>query len=305
MQPVVRSDAKVRRLALCLAMAALASSNPRAQTACSVAATSARDPNATIESVRASNHGVALELRLLRLPSTVWAPAVVDMRSMRLMQAQRGRYGSPTFSLGELAGLRASDRLLVSAGMTESLVVPVPVGLLRIDDNVVNPANTSSKILDGLLCFRSDRSVSLLSETTSAGRRIPKDWQAASKDCQHAVQAGPMLLDDARPLVKTRGSLSTRRVFAAVDLNGEFVVGFSPQATAYDLACVLSAPALRLRSALALQGSELGGVLAVAPGAQLAFQWGSDDATVASALEIVRRPAAPRSVRPMRARPGP
>jgi hypothetical protein len=103
------------------------------------------------------------------------------------------------------------------------------------------------------------------------------------------VQAGPMLLDKGEPLIAARRALSTARVFAAVDRNARLVIGHVPSATSFDLACALAAPTLGLDQAIALQGDDYGGVHFGARSGLPAATWGQDGASVASALEIVRR----------------
>lgn len=240
-----------------------------------------------VETVRASTAAASLEMRLLRLSPKDWTTSVVDMRMLRTMKAQRNSYTAPSYSLTELAGIVGSHRIVAGAGMTDSLSAPVPVGLLKTAGVVRSKANTSSRILDGVLCVRSDQSVRLLSEATPAGRRIPATIAATA--CSHAVQAGPMLLDKGAPLIAVRRTLSTARVFAAVDRSGRLVIGHVPQATTFDLACVLAVPALGLDQAIALQGDDYGGVLIGAKSGLPAATWGQDGATVASALEMVRR----------------
>lgn len=240
-----------------------------------------------VETVRARTAAAALEMRLLRLSPKDWSTTVVDMRLLRTMKAQRNSYTAPSYSLSELASVVGSNRILVGAGMTDSLSAPVPVGLLKTAGVVRSKGNTSSRILDGVLCVRSDQSVRLLSETTPAGRRIPASIAATA--CSHAVQAGPMLLDKGAPLIAARRALITARVFAAVDRSGRLVIGHVPQATTFDLACALAAPALGLDQAIALQGDDYGGVLIGAKSGLPAATWGQDGATVASALELVRR----------------
>lgn len=240
-----------------------------------------------VETVRTRSAAATLEMRLLRLSPKDWSTAVVDMRTLRQMKAQRGSYTAPSYSLAELAGVAGSNRIVASAGMTESLSAPVPVGLLKSAGVLRNRANTASRVLDGVLCVRADQSVRLLSDTIAAGRRAPENW--ANAGCTHAVQAGPMLLDKGQPLIAARQALTIARVFAAVDRSGRLVLGHVPKATSFDLACALAAPALALDQAIALQSDELGGVLIGERSGLPAATWGQDGATLGSALEIVRR----------------
>lgn len=240
---VLRAGAGARAVALLLGLMVAAAS---AQS--DVCSADSRRPQlqqeGATQTVRSRGTGPALEIRLLRLSPQEWNLVLVDMRTMREMKAKRGSYTAPSYSLAELASLHAEDRILVSAGMTDSLYSPVPVGLLKIGGSVRNNANTASRTLDGLLCVGADRKMQLLSEMTPAGRRVPANWRAATATCSHAVQAGPMLLDQARPLIAARGPLSVSRVFAGVDRKGRLVIGHSPQATTFDLACTLAAPEL-------------------------------------------------------------
>lgn len=230
-----------------------------------------------------------VELRLQRFATSEWSLSVVDMRTLRQMQAKRGSYDAPNYSLRDLAAVTGADRVLVSAGMTESLSAPVPVGLLKVAGSVRSKGNTASRILDGVLCVRADRSMRLLSELTPSGRRIPQNWSAATAECVHAVQAGPMLLDKGQPLIAQRGPRVDSRVFVALDNQGQIVIGHSPKATTFDLACTLAASGRGLTQAIALQGDEIGGALFGSKSGAPAATWGQDSTTIASALELRRR----------------
>ena len=67
------------------------------------------------------------------------------------------------------------------------------------------------------------------------------------------------------------------------------VLGYSPNATTFDLACTLADDGLRIHSAIHLQSDALGGVLFGRTSGITEKPWGRVDATVASALEIEPR----------------
>ena len=230
-----------------------------------------------------------IELRLLRLPPERWTVRVRDMRDLRQAKSRLGDYTSPRFSLAELESMAPPRRILASAGMTESLYAPVPVGLLKVGGVLRSKANPSSRNLDGVFCVRADRRITILSEASTAGRRIPQDIQTAFSACAEAVQAGPMLVDQGAALVASRGPLSVPRVFAAIDRERRLVLGYSPNATTFDLACTLADDGLRIHSAIHLQSDALGGVLFGRTSGITEKPWGRVDATVASALEIEPR----------------
>lgn len=238
-----------------------------------------------VESVSVWTGYATVDIRFVRLPVDRWTLRVRDMRDLRQAKGRRGDYTSPTHSLAELAVI-APARILSSAGMTDSLYAPVPVGLLKVDGVVRSRANLSSRVLDGVLCAGADRRVSILSEVTSIGRRIPKNIEAASAPCVDAVQAGPMLVASAKSLVGTRGATNVARVFVALDRDGHLVLGHSPAATTFDLACVLSERGLSFDSALHLQSDVLGGVLFGKGSGVDAPHWGRIDGSLASALEV-------------------
>lgn len=250
-----------------------------------------------VESADVQADGVAMSLRLVRFSPQAWSARIVDMRELRDLKARKGDYTSPSFSLAEVAAISAPDRIFSSAGLTESLYAPAPVGLLKTSGRMRSKPIASSRILDGVVCVRADRSVALLSEQTPAGRRIPQAGNHSGDDCVHAVQAGPMLLDAAKPLIPAPTKLDVARVFAATDREGRFVLGYSPQATTFALACVLSAPALRLESAIALQSDELGGVVFGSTSGFPAATWGRSGGAIASAIELVARKKAAAAAR--------
>lgn len=236
---------------------------------------------------------VKVELRLHRFAPSQWNTTVLDMRLMREWNARRGNYGAPSYSLQELARVTGDDRVLSSAGMTDSLSAPVPVGLLKSAGTVRNPANTASRLLDGVVCVRADRRVSLLSEVRpDVGRRTPQNWQAATASCVHAVQAGPMLVDAGKPLIGERAPREVSRVFAAVDRERRLVLGHSPKATTFDLACTLAAEG-SIEQAIALRGDELGGVRFGSRSGIDEKGWGFDGGTIASAIVLEPLPGRP------------
>jgi hypothetical protein len=287
-----RSHSSLRhgsRVALALLLFASAGSLDAQGTGCDASSRSPSVHEANgVQTIGSRSDGMKVELQLLRLAPTRWSTRLVDMRQLRQMNATRGSYTSPTYTLTELAQLTDAD-ILASAGMTDSLNAPVPVGLLKTDGVVRNKGNAASRILDGILCVPAQGSVRLLSEVTPAGRRIPQNWKSVTESCRQAVQAGPMLVDKAQPLIASRGRLSISRVFAAVDRQGRLVIGYSPSATTFDLACALSAPSLDIEQAIALQGDELGGVLIGTKAQRSPGTWGEDSATLASALVLKRR----------------
>lgn len=277
--------------AMAAGLAACLLAAPAAAQSCVVdAARPVLDRATGVESVDARVAGQAVTLKLVRLSPGDWAIRLIDMRDLRQLKARRGDYTAPGFSLTELSQQSAVGAILGSAGMTESLSMPIPVGLLKVDGKIRSRANAASRQLDGVLCLRYDRGVSLLSEVSVHGRRIPADAEAATRACAHAVQTGPMLVERSRPLIG-RDAIPHRgvRIFAALDRDGRFIFGHAAPTSAYALACVLALPALAIDAAINLQGDEQGGVL-FKPGSGLASgTWGRDNATIASVIEAVRR----------------
>lgn len=248
-----------------------------------------------LEFIQARSAAVDVEIHLVRVPARRWTLRVRDMRDLRQSRALNGDYTSPTHSLAELE-LLAPSRILSSAGMTDSLFAPVPVGLLKANGVVRNKANLSSRNLDGVLCARKDGGVEILSRLTPAGRRIPPDIDAATSICTDAVQTGPMLIEAGETLVTARRQLNVPRVFAAVGRDRRFVLGYSPRATTYDLACTLADESLQIAVAVHLQSDALGGVLFGNDVGLAERRWGNIDATLASALEIGPTLAAAREI---------
>jgi hypothetical protein len=230
-----------------------------------------------------------VQVDVVRYPLADWSIRLVDMRDLRQLKARHGDYGAPTHSLAEVAALLGPNRVLSSAGMTESLVSPVPAGLLKVSGDVRNRANVSSRILDGVLCIRSDGNVKLLSDVSGGNRRIPKDIAAVTSVCRDAVQSGPMLVESGKPLIDARGKINVSRVFAGVDTEGRFVLGYSPQSTTFDLACALSARNMSISEAIMLQSDELGGIHFGGDSGFPSGSWGQVNATIASAIEVMRK----------------
>lgn len=226
-----------------------------------------------------------IKLRLYRAAPREWRLHVFDMRDLRRIRVSAGDYRSPSFSLEELAETRGNEGIYSSAGSTGSLQVPAPVGLLKVNGQLRNAANPTSRILDGLVCVRQDGIAELRSEMTEQGRRIPQTNRGWA-DCRHAVQAGPMLVEGGKSLVLTRSPTVVPRVFIALDARRNIVLGHASDSSSFDLACALSAGGLGLHQALMLQSHHLGGIVFGKRSGVPAETWGDGTGTVASALEL-------------------
>ncbi len=271
-----------------ITVVALTAATAAAQSCEPVKRTGLMHATAGIESHMFSHAGSTVGVKLWRFQAADWTVRVVDMRDQRLRLAENGSYAAPSHSLNELAQTLGNKSVVSSAGMTESLVAPQPVGLLKVGGKQKSGVYNSSRVLDGVLCVARTGPFSLLSEVTAAGRRVVQDkkvWDG----CHEAVQAGPMLVADAAPLIQARLSASGARVFAGLDSSGLQVLGQSPRASTFDLACVLASPELGLRQAIALQGDALGGIDFGMHSGLPADTWGLDHGAVASALVVTRR----------------
>lgn len=243
---------------------------------------------AGVETHALSHAGRAFEVRLWRFKPEEWSVRVVDMRDQRHRLAEGGSFAAPSYSLNELAQTQGNKSVVSSGGMTESLVAPQPVGLLKVAGKQKSGIYAGSRLLDGVLCIDRVGKLSLLSEATAAGRRVVQDkrvWDA----CHDAVQAGPMLVDGAAALITTRLELTTARVFAGLDTKGRQVLGFVPSVSTFDLACALASPELGVRQAIALQGDALGGIDFGMHSGVKADTWGQDHAAIPSALVVTRK----------------
>ena len=241
-----------------------------------------------VENHAVSHAGRILDVRLWRFQPGEWSIKVVDMRDQRHRLAESGSFAAPSYSLNELAQTLRNKSVVSSGGMTESLYAPQPVGLLKVGGKQKSGIYASSRILDGVLCIDRAGRLSLLSEATPGGRRVVQDkkvWDA----CYEAIQAGPMLVDQAAALISTRFDLTTARVFAGLDTKGLQMLGFVPRASTFDLACALASPELGLRQAIALQSDALGGIEFGMHSGVKADTWGQDNAAIPTALVVTRR----------------
>ena len=274
---------------LLLPLALLATLAASAETCGPLARTAPMREAAGIETHLMTHAGRVLALRLWRFEPSDWTVRVVDMRDQRFRLSENQSYAAPSYSLSELAQTLGNKSVLASAGMTESLLSPLPVGLLKVNGKQKNGIYSSSRLLDGVLCVARSGKFDLLSEATAVGRRVVQDkriWDA----CYEAVQAGPMLVSDAAALISTRFNVQGPRVFAGIDSAGRQVLGFVPTATSIDLACALASSELGLREALSLQGDALGGIdFGMHSGVKPADTWGQDHAAIPSALVVTRR----------------
>lgn len=225
--------------------------------------------------------------RWVRIDPAAWSLHVYDMRHLREQMATRGNYESPAYTLQELASELRNRALVSTAGLTDSLMTPVPVGLLVVNGQVRNRLVSSSRILRGIVCARPDRSISILTASptgTFDDARMP--WRS----CTQGVQSGPLIMRDGSIVTDAGRTLRVARVFIATTRDGTMLLGHAPKASEMELACTLSAPELGVRSVLLLQGHTMGSIIVGGAGADLPREaWGNPEATVASALWLVRR----------------
>jgi hypothetical protein len=218
-------------------------------------------------------------LEIMRMDPGHWRVSVVDMRDLRVLRAKSKNWTPPEYTLSELGEVTPNWSIITTAGMTLDYGNPIPAGLLVVDGIERSPTFRSSRILDGLVCISGNSDTRILSQDQGGKLRAAGDVSF----CRHAVQAGPVLVHEGIP--QGTDELRTSRVFLGVDGRRRVVIGHAGAATTRGLGCALVQPGIELRSAIALQGDTLGGILFSrsfrhTPTSRL----GSAEETVASAL---------------------
>ncbi|MCG2592985.1 phosphodiester glycosidase family protein [Ramlibacter sp. XY19] len=193
-------------------------------------------------------------ITVIRLAPEMWSPKVWDMRQVGSLYTQQKKYLQPAYSVEESLTFFRGDVVASSAGFTQTYNAPVPAGLVQLDYVEHSPV-FQSRVLDGFVCVQPSGQVSILSRLVEGVRRAPENAQG----CRDAVQAGPVLVFDAKPQISTH-AMTTLRVALGVDAAGRTLLVYSPSATTRGLGCALSSQAIGATAAINLQGDAYGGI---------------------------------------------
>lgn len=188
-----------------------------------------------------------------------------------------------TFSLEALANKRHPIALL-NAGPTRSFQLPLPSGLVRESGRTTSTLNLSST--GGVLCVR-DRQAGIVPVTLSTPAN-------SFSNCQYAVQAGPMLIDDGRlsSQLQDRSGKPVNRSAVAIDEDRNVLLIATDGASLYDLARVLvdASNGLKIVDALALDGSTSSGLMHTTSSPSRGYEkFGYTDSLIGSAILVFRR----------------
>ena len=201
-------------------------------------------------------------------------PKRVEIRLVDSSSAIGKANSYAAFSLRELLEqTRAS--IVVNAGSTSSYSVPAPAGLLMIQGRLVGrPALGAENAVGfgGVLCIRGDQI------------SIEEFSWPLTKQCQYAVQRGPILSRDFANDNKSR----YRRTVVAVDAQGRLLVMVTKQvATLLSISSFLYSQAdLAIRSALNLDGDVSSGLMFADDQDVKDRVFGTVDGLIASAITI-------------------
>jgi len=119
-----------------------------------------------------------------------------------------------------------------------------PIGLLVVDGKIISPLQRA-RLLTGVLAG------------SAAKVQILRVGEISNKQkFQSAVESGPMLVDQAKPVIGLEGTRAARRTFAATAMGDRAALGFCSDVTLADLSKILSTPLreLKIQRALNLDG---------------------------------------------------
>ena len=110
-----------------------------------------------------------------------------------------------------------------------------PLGLLISDGRVVHPGQRN-RLLSGVLTVTTSNHISL--------RRVGPDGTAAGKHTRQAIQCGPFLVEDRRPVPGLNGVRSARRTAVFTDGGGRWGLVVCTPVTLEEFGSILADPAL-------------------------------------------------------------
>ncbi len=206
-------------------------------------------------------------------------PAVAAIRFVPVYRTLRQRPGAYGYTLGEIVDA-LKPAVAINGGFSTSFAVPLPSGLLKSDGRIVSGLDPRDPVLAGVLCI-SGRAVKIVSRE-----------RYRATECQHALQAGPLLVAAGRAAEVgglATGRAALQRSVAGVDRQGRVFLLTAGPVGLDSLAAILTrAPAqggFGLVAAINLSGSSDAG-LVVRAGTRLQTA-GLTQSPIASAI-IVR-----------------
>lgn len=208
-------------------------------------------------------------------------PRAVRVRVVDVLSTLGDHKSFHVYDLREVA-LRLNPSAIINGGFTASLSLPIPVGLLVVDQRPVSQINKVSSVVSGIFCVR------------RAGIAIVRRDDYVPGECVEALQAGPLLVEQDGRLAINRSERANpkyRRSAVAIDRQGRLLFIATNEVHLYDLARVLASGAdsggLDCVAALNLSGSVESGLLVKVGKANIAS--GSQESLIASAIAVFHK----------------
>lgn len=155
----------------------------------------------------------------------------VDLRKFNVLtvspaQQLGGAQESHSYSLQDLAMHDAAALAVSNGGATANFNIPIPDGLLRTNGVELSPFNDHHP-KGGVFCVSRNNRAEIVEQGD------PKAVNPHSFDrCRSAIQAGPMLIQDKKSLVRSRaGRESWERTAVAIDSTGRLLLIVSDAVT--------------------------------------------------------------------------
>jgi uncharacterized protein YigE (DUF2233 family) len=213
-----------------------------------------------------------------KIGPSFWKLEIVDVYGT--LSRQQKQY--PVYSIRELIPLLGAD-VIINGGFSSSSAIPIPAGLLTVNNRIVARLNSRSAMQSGIFCVKRDEFKILRKEEYRV-----EEWT-------YALQAGPLVVETPGKIgifknePRTRGKY--RRSVVAIDKSGNLLLIASNETDLYDLAKFLTQKegegGLNCTVALNLGGDVDSGLLI--RNEKSPFIVGSIDTTIASAIAVIRK----------------
>lgn len=138
---------------------------------------------------------------------------------------------SPSPGVSTLAGVMARVDALAGVNGGYFHRDLTPIGLVVSDGQTLHPLETA-KLLSGLVIVRGASAPTII--RTAAYNK--------GKPPTQALQSGPMLLEDGKPVAGLHADKIARRTFVATSPDGRFAIGYITSVTLADAARILALP---------------------------------------------------------------
>lgn len=163
-----------------------------------------------------------LEITLVRIEPKNWTIKVIDVFGTFSKRKEQ----VPSYSLRQIVST-LSPQVIINGGFAATYSLPIPAGLLVVDDKIIARLNAESSLQKGIFCVGNDK------------LKIVDRDDYSKERCRHAIQAGPVLVKSGKVAIFRREREKVPRYTRSavcLDKEGKLILSKSSEAHLYDLA---------------------------------------------------------------------